>query len=300
MLLCLRESVFPCVSWKSLPLAQTSKNVVNPILFAQTSIQTFFQLVGSQMPGQPFWRFRLKSIWFTTGNFHRPKASGEICAQMSMFPVFQHQRGLGGPWGSCCLPSIVSLRSPHCPWTEAVPPSHLPQAKRLWTRPEGRENPASLVSLVWASGSKKTGKAKAASAPELHMAEVNSAFAGHLSMLTFFTLQQLLETPFRNSPSLGFSWQQASSWSSSLSGITFSVIFLRSPFNTLSPMVRSFTCFYNRNLPLASVLCIVSSCLLDTRTLITHRSLRFKMFKTEFIFFLKPAPYQVLPLDSTW
>lgn len=61
-------------------------------------------------------------------------------------------------------------------------------------------------------------------------------------------------------------------------------------------MVHSFPCFHNRNLPLASVLCIVSNCLLDTSTLISHRSLRFKMFKTEFIFFLKPAPSQVLPL----
>lgn len=255
MLLCLRESVFPRVSWQSLLLAQISKNVVNPILFAQTFTQTFFQLVGSQIPGQPFRRFRLKSIWFSTGNFHRGKASGEICAQMSMFSVFQRQGGLGGPRGSCCLPSMVSLRSPHCPWPKAVPPSHLPQAKRLWTRREGRENPASLVSLVWASGT-KTVEAKTVSAPELHMAGVNSAFAGHLSMPTFLTLQQLLDTPFRNSPSLGFSWQQASSWFSSLSGITFSVIFLRSPFNTLSSMVRSFTCFYNRSLPLASVLCI--------------------------------------------
>lgn len=300
MLLCLRESVFPHVSWKSLPLAQISKNAVNPILFPQTSIQTFFQLVTSQMPGQPFWRFRLKSIWFTTGEFPQGKGFREICAQMSMFSVFQHQGGLGGPWGSCCLPSIVSLRSPHCPCTKAVPPSHLPQAKSLWTRPEGRENPASLVSLVWASGTKKTVEAKTVRAPELHMAEVNSAFAGHLSMPTFLTLQQLLETPFGNSPSLGFSWQQASSWFSSLSGVTLSVIFSRSPFNTLSPMVHSFTYFCNRNLPLALILCIASSCLLDTRTLITHRSLRFKTFQMEFIFFLKPAPYQVLPLDRTW
>lgn len=162
MLLCLKESVFPRVSWKSLPLAQISKNAVNPILFPQTSIQTFFQLVTSQMPGQPFWRFRLKSIWFTTGEFPQGKGFREICAQMSMFSVFQHQGGFGGPWGSCCLPSIVSLRSPHCPWTKAALPSHLPQANSLWTRPEGRENPASLVSLVWASGTKKTVEAKTA------------------------------------------------------------------------------------------------------------------------------------------
>lgn len=100
------------VSWKSSPLAEISKNVLNPILFALTSIQMCFQLVGSQTPGQPFWHFRLKSVWFTTGNFHRGKAPGEICVQMSKFSVFQCQEGLGGPCTSCCLPSIVQRRSP--------------------------------------------------------------------------------------------------------------------------------------------------------------------------------------------
>ena len=177
---------FPRVSQESLPLAQISKNVLNPILFALTSIQLCFQLVGSQIPRQPFWHFRLKSIWFMTRNFHRGKASGEICAQMPMFSVFQCQEGLHGSWASCRLPSIVPLRSPHCPWTKAESPSPLPQAERPWTRPEGRDSPASPISLVWAAGTKKTVEAEAVGAPELHMAKVNSAFTGHLSVPIFF------------------------------------------------------------------------------------------------------------------
>lgn len=81
-----------------------------------------------------FLTLRLKSVWFTTGNFHRGKAPGEICVQMSMFSVFQCREGLGGPYTSCRLPSIVQLRSPqtslrghsHCSWTEAESASPSP------------------------------------------------------------------------------------------------------------------------------------------------------------------------------
>lgn len=45
-------------------------------------------------------------------DFPKGKAPGEICVQMSMFSVFQCQEGLGGSCASCCLPSIVQLKSP--------------------------------------------------------------------------------------------------------------------------------------------------------------------------------------------